>query len=323
MTFRRYTHVEKIDHPEVMGLETGTVHVFPKLDGTNACVWWDNGIQVGNRKRQLAADRDNRGFFKWAHSAAAEARAVSEYCHRYRHRVVYGEWLVPHSFKGYREGAWRRLWIFDVYDRELSRYLSVEEYSAELEDLGADVIPPLAVLDNPVAAQLQDLSNRNHYLIPHLQGPGEGLVLKNYGWRNQFGRQAFAKMVRSEFKELHSKGPRGERDIAAEIVDLATEAFIHKEFMRVVDTMAEEKGVALYDTLCEPAHLGPTFVHVTAFIRAYRAKLLPRTLGTLFFVFMQEEIRTIMKKWKNPVIDLPRVQELFIERTKQVLAEVL
>ena len=39
--FRRYDHLERCAHPDVEAVIFGTVHVFPKIDGTNAVLWCD------------------------------------------------------------------------------------------------------------------------------------------------------------------------------------------------------------------------------------------------------------------------------------------
>ena len=36
----------------------------------------------------------------------------------YPYLRLYGESLVPHSIKDYREDAWRKFYVFDVYDME-------------------------------------------------------------------------------------------------------------------------------------------------------------------------------------------------------------
>jgi len=319
MNFRKYDHLERMGHPEVRDLDIGLIHVFPKLDGTNASVWNNNGhICAGSRNRELSANADNAGFCAWVHSDEPGAVAVRTYLFLHPERIVYGEWLVPHSLKTYREDAWRRLWIFDVYDGTRGGYLAYEAYRGELEDLGADVIQPLCTAENPSASQLQEMSDRNTYLVTDGEGCGEGIVLKNYAWRNQFGRQPWAKMVRAEFKEKNSRAfgaahVKGERDICGEIVtELATEAWIRKEFLRVVALVAADLGEPL-ETGGQPSE---------EFIAANRGKIIPRTLGTLFYVFVGEEIHTILKKWKNPTLDFGRLNKLLTIRIKTVLTEV-
>ena len=65
--FKKYMHIERFGTDEVQGIELGDCYVFPKLDGTNASLWSEDGkIQAGSRKRHLSIDADNAGFFEWA-----------------------------------------------------------------------------------------------------------------------------------------------------------------------------------------------------------------------------------------------------------------
>jgi hypothetical protein len=67
MEFKKYMHLERFGTSEVEGIEIGTTYVFPKLDGTNASVWFEDGkIKAGSRNRELSFDNDNAGFYKWS-----------------------------------------------------------------------------------------------------------------------------------------------------------------------------------------------------------------------------------------------------------------
>ena len=61
-SFRKYMHIEKFGNKPVLGCELGKVYVFPKLDGTNASIWWDNRLHFGSRNRELSRQNDNQGF---------------------------------------------------------------------------------------------------------------------------------------------------------------------------------------------------------------------------------------------------------------------
>lgn len=63
MKYRSYDHVERLGHEDTDGLTIGKVHVFPKLDGTNAVVWWDGErVRCGSRRREISIEDDNAGF---------------------------------------------------------------------------------------------------------------------------------------------------------------------------------------------------------------------------------------------------------------------
>ena len=105
MSFIKYQHIEKLGHQEVADILEGTVTIYPKLDGTNASVWMDLSstpeIQAGSRNRHLEPGKDNAGFLAWAR----EHEGLKKFLTANPHLRLYGEWLVPHSLKTYREDA--------------------------------------------------------------------------------------------------------------------------------------------------------------------------------------------------------------------------
>ena len=61
----RYMHVERLLTEEVEDLLVGNVYVFPKIDGTNGVVWYDQEkgvVKAGSRNRELNIHSDNAGF---------------------------------------------------------------------------------------------------------------------------------------------------------------------------------------------------------------------------------------------------------------------
>ena len=201
--FRRYDHVERLGHEKVEGIDIGDVYVFPKLDGTNASVWFDNApgigwfIQCGSRTRTLTVLADNAGFLVWV-----EQDEITKKFNEVRDSggsdwLIYGEWLVPHTLRTYREDAWRKFYVFDVYDRAKNKYLHYTEWEPTITAAGLDVIEPLCIFTNPTIEQLQREAENNTYLILDGAGCGEGIVLKNYEWENTRGNQPWAKLVRN------------------------------------------------------------------------------------------------------------------------------
>ena len=64
--FFKYQHVERLGTTETNGIEMGMCYIFPKIDGTNSQLWWNNGLKAGSRNRELYLDNDNAGFYNWA-----------------------------------------------------------------------------------------------------------------------------------------------------------------------------------------------------------------------------------------------------------------
>ena len=216
--FYKYQHIERLGTTETQGIEIGEVWVFPKIDGTNASLWWDDGLQAGSRNRHLSLDNDNQGFMEWAVGQEMFTRFFSAYSNL----RLYGEWLVPHTLKTYADSAWRNFYVFDVVDED-GVYMPYEEYRDILSPLGIEYIPPICRIKNPTTDRLIAQMEKNGYLIKDGEGVGEGVVIKNYNYRNKYGRVIWAKIVRNDFKAKHWGGDPTEikerKEVEQSIVD--------------------------------------------------------------------------------------------------------
>jgi hypothetical protein len=332
--FRKYDHLERGRHPDVSELGFGVVHVFPKLDGTNASVWAapvehpdlgvvDVEVKCGSRARTLSKDADNAGFHAWVHGDSEQAVALRAFVTQFPHLIVYGEWLVPHTLKTYREDAWRRFYVFDVYTHATGKYLPYEVYADPLAQMGIDVIQPLAIIENPSENDLIKLRDEGNTVLMREGEIGEGIVLKNYDWANKWGRQPWAKMVRETFNNGSNPRPKlrdGGRKIEQEIVDtFCSDVFIRKTWSKVVLAVANEKaGDSTADLFLQDGN-GPA---QGAFVEEYRHKIIPRFIGTVYWDFIEEETRTFVKKLKNPVVDFSKLQKLVTIAAKRVMKEI-
>ncbi|MGL5734668.1 MAG: RNA ligase family protein [Beijerinckiaceae bacterium] len=274
--FTKYMHLERIGTTEVEGIEDGLCYVFPKLDGTNASVWMVDGeLQAGSRNRHLSIDADNAGFFAWA----IDQSNLKQYLHRNPTHILYGEWLVPHSLKTYRDDAWRRFYVFDVLDTATGALIHYENYKDGLERHGIDYLAPIAQVKNGSLEHFMKCLDRNVYLIKDGQGVGEGVVIKNYQWQNKYGRVTWAKLVGNAFKEEHAKA-MGVAEIGGKVTeerivdDFVTQHLVDKVYAKIVN---ESDG--------------------------WQSRFIPRLLGEVWHDLVAEEIWEIVKKYKNPKID--------------------
>lgn len=317
MTFRRYDHLERLGHQEVAQIEGGEVHVFPKLDGTNASAWLgtdEQGLQrvcCGSRNQELAGGLDNQGFRAWVESAAGAA--VRDAVRDNPDWILYGEWLVPHTVKGYEDFAWRRFWIFDVYSRSREAYVSAEEYVPRLSNRGLDVMLPMAVLDKPSPAELRALADKATFLMKD-RAPGEGIVIKNYGWRNRHGRQTWAKVISPRFAEDKGK-PAAEPmpgDVEAMIVaSCLTPDLVAKARAKAVASVggAFQQGVdpVLWAQSVEAEH---------------RGKVIPATLSTSFHDVVTEELWGQLAKLDYPQVDFRVLRKLCYDGVKRLAPDL-
>ena len=303
MEFKRYMSLKRFGRVEVDGIDIGRCFIFPKIDGTNSSCWLgeDGIIYAGSRNRLLGEERekDNAGFCKWVRSKENIKRFFNEN----PKLRLYGEFLVPHSVKTYRDDAWRKLYVFDVYNDETNKFLPYEEYEELLKKYDIECIPPLVIIHNPTEEQLLHIMKENNtYLIEDGKGVGEGIVIKNYDYINKFGHVVWAKMVTNEFKEAHKKA-MGVNEINKPTIEelivnkFCTESFIEKEYSKIL-LILENKG------------------------ETFNSKHIPMLLNILYAEFIQEEMVEILKQFKNPTINFKRLQGLCINKIKRTLKEV-
>jgi hypothetical protein len=299
MEFKKYQHVERFGNEEVQGIELGKVLVFPKIDGTNSQVWLDDEgtLKAGSRNRELTLEKDNAGFYKFA----LENENIKKYLEKHPTHRLYGEWLVPHSLKTYRDDAWRKFYIFDVcLDKENDgvEYIPYDIYKPLLDECNLDYIPPIVSLTNGDYEKFIKSLEQNTFMIKDGQGNGEGIVIKNYDFYNKYKRQTWAKIVTNEFKEKHKK-IMGYNEIETKMIeqsivdDFCTEAFIEKEFSKIVN---EQEG--------------------------WTNKCIPMLLGRVFSELIKEESWNILKKFKNPTINYKTLNALVIGKVKMTKKDV-
>lgn len=294
--FKPYQHIEKFGTDETEGIEIGKTYVFPKIDGTNGSLWVDDGvIYAGSRKRLLSKESDNAGFYEWS----SQQKRLIQFFSENKTLRLFGEWLVPHSLKTYRQDAWRNFYVFDVTKDvgDSVKYLSYEEYQPLLEKHGIEYIPPIRIINNGCYETYVKLLEENNYLIEDGKGSGEGIVIKNYLYSNKYGRTTWAKIVTSEFKEKHYK------TIGAPEVD--------------GKTTIEERIVCDY---CTSALIQKTFEKIK--MDGWNSKKIPQLIGTIWHDFVNEEIWQIIKKMKNPTIDFKNLQRRVTMKIKEVLPDV-
>jgi hypothetical protein len=294
MSFLKYQHLERYGNTEVEGIEVGTCYVFPKLDGTNGSVWWDGGIKAGSRNRELALDNDNAGFM----NAMVVDKAISKFLDSNPYIILYGEWLVPHTLKTYNDDAWRKFYVFDVYDRTRERLLSYDEYSAPLIAAGINVIAPIAIIKNGTETHFTECLSKAHYLVKDGEGSGEGVVIKNYDYTNKYGRQTWAKIVGNEFKAKHHIA-MGAPVIGGEIVEekiaakYVTQALVDKVHAKIVNEMG-----------------------------GWSSKYIPRLIHTVYYDLVTEETWNFVKEFKNPKIDFKVLSHYVTAKIKELKKEL-
>lgn len=301
MNFERYMSLKRFGNIEVEGIENGKCYIFPKLDGTNASCWMSEKGEIcaGSRNRELdeASNGDNAGFCKWVRQDERIKACLTEN----PQLRLFGEFLVPHSIKNYIDTAWKRFFVFDVYDHVQCRLLKYDEYIKILERYNIEYIPVWSIVENPTAEKLKEVMLSNTYLMKD-NGIGEGIVIKNYSYKNKYYRVVWAKMVTDEFKEVHRETFGGENQeiesIEQKIVNVfLTNAFIEKEYNKLLLAL-ENEG------------------------RVWTNKCIPELLGRIYKEFIDEECFNFIKKFKAPIVNFKKLNGLAMKKVKSTLTDI-
>ena len=296
MQYKSYQHIEKLGNKEVEGILKGKCSIQPKIDGTNGVVWLgDDGIiHAGSRNRDLSLDNDNARFY----NTVIKDDNIRKYLLDNPNHYLYGEWLVPHTIRYYHPESWKHFYVFDIFSYDRG-YIPYDEYSKELDKYGISYIPEIISIDNPTMEDLTKYLKETKYLIPE-DKMSEGIIIKNYEYRNQYGRCTYAKIVAEEFfntksllrmKNHEAKDKTSEKDI---VTTMLSEPLIRKEFAKIK----------------------------LAYPDARRQELIGRTLNTIFHVFIHEELLDYIEK-KKPLINFYYLKKECDERIKEVLRSEL
>lgn len=259
----------------------------------------DGELRCGSRNRELTLDNDNAGFY----ANMLEQKNILDYLNKHPTHRLYGEWLVPHSLRTYRDDAWRKFYVFDVAldNNEMQEgleYIPYDIYQPMLEEFNIDYIPPLRIIKNGDIDKFIYCTTINDFLIQDGEGCGEGIVIKNYDYYNKYGRQTWAKIVTSEFKEKHTKEMGapilGGALVEEKIIDkYITTAFVEKEFEKI----REEKD-------------------------GWSSTYIPMLLSRVFYELINEESWHMLKEFKNPTINYKTLNSLCISKVKYIKKDI-
>jgi len=290
MEFKKYQHLERFNSNSKICY--GECFIFPKLDGTNGQLYYDsinNIIKAGSRNRELTLDNDNANFY----NTIINDQRYKNFFNKFPNHRLYGEWLVSHSIKTYQDSAWRKFYVFDVMIED--EYLDYKAYKNLLEEFNIDYIPCISIMKNPSYEDLIKCLDMTNYLIQDGKGLGEGIVIKNYEYRDAHGRIIWEKIIRNEFKEQHIKTMLPIKqcsDLIEEkiVTKYVTKSFIEKEYYKIITEKQE-----------------------------WSNKYIPMLFGKVFYELINEEMWNIIKEFKSPVINFTTLNYMCIQKIKQII----
>lgn len=249
--FIKYQHLERrFDIGETQGiLDSEYVILQPKLDGSNCSMWCENGqIHIASRNNELSYQKDNAGCY----NTLINDENIKDYFRRNPDVRLYGEWVVPHKIK-YREDAYRKFYVFDIVLPD-GEFLSGYSYLIGL------ILVPYLVVDSKELAEaitngtvFEKYKELGNFLIDSDTPAGEGLVIKNYNWKNKHGRQTWVKLINDEVFRNGQKIRKPQIPIDAarecEFLNTVSDHVFHKEYHKIEDF--ENKDIGTYIRNCQ------------------------------------------------------------------------
>lgn len=192
--FRAYPKIHRLGKEETDNILNSKVTVQEKVDGANISIWLgdDNLVHCGSRTREL-----QEGFNGFVDAVGSNHRLLQYLTDHPTHRL-YGEWLVKHTIS-YPETAYKKIYLYDIYDAEEEKYMFQPSVKEVAEELGLEY-PQIFIRDRIVTEdQIKEVVGKSFI------GPvGEGVVIKNPSFINKFGDHTYAKLVTEKFKESNA-----------------------------------------------------------------------------------------------------------------------
>lgn len=193
--YRAYPKIHRLGKEETDGILDQPVTVQEKIDGANISIFMHEGkVRCGSRTRMLAEDESFNGFVE----AVQANKAIHDFLHENEDVILYGEWLVRHTIS-YPETAYKKIYLFDIYDTTLEEFLPQYLVAQGASELGLQF--PFVFSDNQ---QLTEEQIREFVGKSDIAPAGEGVVIKNPLFKNQFGDHCYAKIVTEKFKESNA-----------------------------------------------------------------------------------------------------------------------
>ncbi len=295
--FHVWNKIHRLGKDEVAEILNGTCIIQEKIDGANVSIWLDdNGdITCGSRKRVLGLDGGFNGFCDWVRGYE-ELKRLFSLTPDVR---LNGEWLVKHTIP-YKETAYRKFYLFDITlvntelngkDREYRMAQTVVDEIAEKFNLLRPTT--FATLENPTLEQVMEYVGKSE-----LGEKGEGVVIKNESFINQYGDSPYAKIVTENFKEDNGVTFGGNNKYS----DTYWEMYICNKYMtlprvvKVTEKLAPELG-------------------------SLEMKHIPRICSTAYHDLITEEAWEIVNKVQ--AINCKALQRICFKKAKQIFVDII
>ena len=242
--FHKYLKIKILGNEENEGILDGELVITEKMDGANTrTMFKDDNIIFGSRTQQLTSDEGEesnvpKNFIRgleFVRDKTQGKKLDGSY-------ILYMECMVKHTM-GYDWEHIPPMLGFDIMDLSTGKYLDYDKQIEIFKKLDLPTVPLIwrgDAKDFPKfldGKEIEDCIGISAYPSPSAKDQlAEGWVIKNYG------KQLFAKIVRSKFKEKNKevfgdskKWARQESDEALLVATYCTNPRIDKIIFKLID----------------------------------------------------------------------------------------
>jgi len=205
------------------------VTVFEKMDGANASFKLSEdgkSITCFSRRKKLNPEHGLQGFVEWVNENVDKELLLPGI-------IYFGEWMNPHKVK-YKQDIYKKFFLFDLYDVDHELYFTpMNEVGTEIVEKTEGMFLAPVVYQGRAFADVDDYYDLTKKSAFTEDGPAEGVVVKDYHYRDRFNNQVFVKVINEEFKETNNKKVKKEKHLTPEEQKIQTH----------VDTNISKNGV--------------------------------------------------------------------------------
>ncbi len=214
-----------------------------KIDGANASfAVVDGELKCWSRNTLLDGSNTLGGFYDWVHNNINKDTLLDGV-------LYFGEWLTPHKVV-YAEEYKKQFFLYDIYNTHLEEYVSFSMVEDEHKRLGLNLVPVFFKGEFESYEQISQYIGRTE-LGGTIKGEpsGEGIVVKNVSYKDNFGKQMFVKLVVDGFAEFVRqklpKDPKAMSKTRQLVADCLTQARVDKHLFKMVDEgfLVEDYGI--------------------------------------------------------------------------------
>lgn len=216
-----------------------------KIDGANASFAVINGeLKCWSRNRELNESNTLEGFYEWVQQNVQVQKLLEGV-------VYFGEWTAQHKVS--YEGYMKQFFLYDIYNLHLEEYVSFSMVRDEAKRLGLQLIPVFFEGEFESFEQLMSYVGRTD-LGGKLKGKptGEGIVVKNVNYRDEFGKQVFVKLVIDGFREIQRQkqtkdSKKAFSEAESKVRECVTLPRVEKQVFKLIDNGLLDREYGIED----------------------------------------------------------------------------